>query len=185
MRIFPTDLPGVMDLAADPHTDVRGRTIKTFEREVFEAAGLPTVFAEDLYTCSRRGVVRGMHFQTPPATQGKTVHCVGGSIFDVVLDLRRGSPTYLRTISRRLASDVCSGLYVPEGCAHGFCVLGKEAVVAYRLTTPFAAGRDAGVLWSSIGVEWPVDHPVVSERDSFLVPLSEFDTPFVFTQGFG
>lgn len=180
IRILPTHIPGVADLLGDPMADERGYAVKEFERSAFEGASLPVVFAEGLRTFSVRGVVRGMHFQLPPATQGKTVFCAHGAIFDAVVDLRHGSPAYGQAVTRELRAATGNGLYVPAGCAHGFCVLGENAVVSYRLTTPYAPGSDSGVLWSSVGVEWPVTDPVVSERDRSLTPLEEFDSPFVF-----
>ena len=178
MRIVATEIPGVMELLAEPRPDARGFTLKTFEENVFAQAGLPIRFAEALHTYSKRGVIRGMHFQTPPSIQGKAVYCVHGGVFDVVLDLRFGSPSYLRFITRELSRQAGNGLYVPEGCAHGFCVLGDEAVVAYLLTTSFVAGNDAGVLWNSFGVEWPVTGPNLSDRDQVLIPLADFVSPF-------
>ena len=143
MRVTPTAIPGLLDLSADVRTDPRGYLAKTFEAEAFEHAGLATRFAEELHTYSRRGVVRGMHFQTPPSAQVKVVYCEYGAVFDVVVDLRRGSPTFGVALTRELSASAGNGLYVPEGLAHGFAVLGQEAVVSYRITTGYAPEHDA------------------------------------------
>lgn len=180
LRVGRTEIPGLFDLFAEPQSDERGYVVKTFEVRAYTEAGLSSRCAEELHSFSKRGVVRGMHFQTPPASQAKTVFCVHGAVFDVVLDLRMGSPSYRRVVTRELSARAGHGLYVPEGCAHGFCVLSEQAVVAYRLTTPYAAGHDAGVLWNSIDAGWPITDPVLSQRDRRFVSLADFESPFTF-----
>ncbi len=179
MRIVAADIPGVFDLLPEPKGDARGYLAKTFEAPVYAAAGLATRFEEELHTSSRRGVLRGMHFQTPPAVQAKVVFCEHGSVFDAVVDLRRGSPAFGRAVTRELTAESANGLYVPVGCAHGFVALSDEAVVSYRLTASFSPEDDAGILWSSVGIAWPVERPIVSERDASLPGLRDFTTPFV------
>jgi dTDP-4-dehydrorhamnose 3,5-epimerase len=171
-------MPGLLDVLSEPRLDARGYLIKTFEAAVFAEAGLPTRFEEELHTCSKRGVVRGMHFQTPPSAQEKVVFCEHGAIFDVVVDLRRGSPAFGCALSRLLRASLGNGLYVPAGLAHGFATLSDEAVVSYRITTGYAPECDAGILWSSVDAEWPFSDPLVSERDRGFPALSDFSTPF-------
>jgi dTDP-4-dehydrorhamnose 3,5-epimerase len=175
-------MPGLVEL--HPHTsrDKRGHSVRTLERQTYIDLGLPVVFAEEMHTFSRREVLRGMHFQAPPVAQGKVVFCQHGTIFDVVLDLRRGSPTYGRTATFELDGERGNGLYVPEGLAHGFCVPGDGAVVSYRMTTGYSPENEGGVRWDSIGVAWPVADPVLSQRDGALPPLDAFDSPFVYEE---
>lgn len=182
MEILTTDLPDLLELRAVVRADERGSLTKTFEASVYRDAGLPVSFAEELHTTSRAGVLRGMHFQLPPAAQGKVVFCAAGAIHDVVVDIRRGSPTYGRSQAFELSSAEGNGLWVPEGFAHGFCVAGDWAVVSYRLTASYAPGLDAGIRWDSIGVTWPLEHPVVSPKDAALPALDAFDTPFVYRE---
>lgn len=180
MNIVPTDVPGLFDLLAEPKPDERGYLVKTFEASTFAQAGLATEFQESLHTCSRRGVLRGMHFQTPPCPQAKVVFCEHGSVFDVVVDLRHGSPTFGGSTTRMLTAERGNGLYVPSGLAHGFLVTSESAVVSYQITTAYAPGNDAGVLWSSVDVEWPIIDPIVSERDRGLPAMTELGMVFTY-----
>jgi dTDP-4-dehydrorhamnose 3,5-epimerase len=185
MRVEPTGLAGVFDIIVEPRGDSRGYLVKLFEADVFAAAGLPTSFAEELYSFSVRGVLRGLHFQAPPHAQGKIVACVHGVVFDALVDLRADSPTYGRALTRKLDARTGSALYVPEGLAHGFCVTSEDAVVSYRLTSPYAPGSEGGVRWDSAGVDWPVADPLVSDRDAAFPALAELDTPFTRALGGG
>lgn len=178
MRFAPTEIPGLIDLFAEPRVDERGYLVKTFVAAEYAAAGLPTRFAEELHTFSRRGVVRGMHFQTPPSGQEKIVFCEQGVILDVVVDLRRGSPTFGAVVSRELTAEGGNGLFVPVGLAHGYAVLSDSAVVSYRLTSGYAPEHDAGILWSSVSFDWPIADPLVSERDGAFPALADYLSPF-------
>ena len=178
LKVVATEIPGLFELWADPRPDARGCLVKTFDRTAYADAGLATTFEEELYVRSRRGVVRGMHFQTPPAEQEKVVFCEHGSVFDVAVDLRKGSPTFGGAVSRELSAERGNGLYVPAGLAQGYAVTSEEAVVSYRLTSGYAPENEGGLLWSSVGVVWPVDAPTVSERDLALPALDGFRSPF-------
>jgi dTDP-4-dehydrorhamnose 3,5-epimerase len=180
MKISATEMRGLFDLNAEPRTDARGSLVKTFEARIFAQSGLPTQFEEQLHTSSRRGVLRGMHFQAPPAGQAKVVYCHHGAIFDVVVDLRAGSPTFGRALSRELAAETGNGLFVPVGFAHGFVVTSSEAVVSYLLTSGYAPATEGGILWSSVGVAWPTAQPDVSDRDRAFPTLADFETPFLY-----
>jgi dTDP-4-dehydrorhamnose 3,5-epimerase len=178
VELRETALAGCFLLQPAVHTDERGLLAKTYLRSAFSGAGLPTSFDEQFFSRSRRGVVRGLHFQTPPAPQGKVVCCVAGEIFDVVVDLRAGSPTYGRHVSFVLSSENWRALYVPVGFAHGFAAVSESATVCYLATAEYQPGTDGGIRWDSAGIDWPVDGPVVSARDAELAPLDEFRTPF-------
>ncbi|PKQ20011.1 MAG: dTDP-4-dehydrorhamnose 3,5-epimerase [Actinobacteria bacterium HGW-Actinobacteria-6] len=182
MRFARTEIPGLVEVITEPRLDGRGYFVKTFTRGDYGAAGLPVDFTEEFHSYSRAGVLRGLHFQRPPAAQGKLVFCEQGAIFDAVLDLRVGSPTYGTALSFELSGENGRGLYVPEGLAHGFCVLGDEALVAYKTTTEYSAEHDSGVHWDSAGIEWPVREPIVSGRDTLFAGLSDFSSPFTYNE---
>jgi dTDP-4-dehydrorhamnose 3,5-epimerase len=173
-------IPGCFEIAPRVLDDARGRFVKVFHRDAFAELGLSTDFAEEYYSRSHKGVVRGMHFQTPPHEHVKLVYCVQGEVFDVVLDLRRGSPTYGKAASFRLSAECGNYLYIPKGLAHGFCALTEDATMVYKVGTVYAPQHDSGVLWNSIGIDWPVDEPLVSARDAAFAPLSQFESPFVY-----
>ncbi|MCZ2827145.1 MULTISPECIES: dTDP-4-dehydrorhamnose 3,5-epimerase [unclassified Modestobacter] len=178
MELRETRLPDCLTLHPVVRPDERGAFVKTFLASAFAEAGLPTHFPEQFYSRSTRGVVRGLHFQTPPAPQAKVVHCVAGEVLDVVVDLRAGSRTYGEHVTVRLSSAEWNGVYVPVGFAHGFAALSAEATVAYLATAEYQAGTDGGVHWDSAGIRWPFDAPVVSARDAGLPALADFRTPF-------
>lgn len=177
-EISETKIAGLRRLDPIVRSDARGRFVKTFHADFFAAHGLRTDFAESYYSLSRNGVLRGMHFQTPPAQHAKLVHCAAGRILDVVVDLRRSQPSYGQFVSFELDADKGSLLYIPEGCAHGFLALTDNAMTVYNVTSVYAPGEDSGILWSSFGFEWPISAPLLSDRDLGFQPLSRFDSPF-------
>ena len=167
-------------LRLDRHVDARGDFVKVFQQSVYEANGLDPTLAEVYWSTSRRGVVRGLHLQLPPSEHAKTVTVIRGTIHDVVVDLRAGSPTFHEHIAITLSSDEPAALQVPVGCAHGFQVTSDEAIVEYLVATEHDPERDTGVRWDSAGIEWPVAEPIVSARDAALPALDELETPFRF-----
>ena len=175
-----TIIPGCFELQPDVLTDSRGRFVKTYHADYFMSNELETDFREHYYSVSRRGVLRGMHFQNPPNGHNKLVYSTSGIILDVVLDLRIGSPSYLNHVSLELSSEMGNMLYIPEGLAHGFYSV-TDATVSYNVPTSYFPESDDGVLWSSIGMDWPDSVPNISERDSGFVALTDFKSPFKFT----
>lgn len=181
MELVETDIPGVMMLQAPVHKDARGTFVKTFHADAFAKRGLETNFGEQYHSRSAPGVVRGLHFQTPPHDHAKLVYCSAGDVFDVALDLRVGSPTFGEHRSFRLRQDSGTALYLPRGIAHGFCAVDDWATLHYSVTSPYAREHDAGVRWDSAGVDWPVrEATIVSERDSGFPTLEQFVSPFTF-----
>lgn len=178
MEIRETRLAGCCTVHPVVRPDERGVFVKTYLESAFTAAGLPTRFPEHFYSRSGQGVVRGLHFQTPPAAQDKVVSCVDGEVLDVVVDLRAGSPTYGEHLTFRLTAQEWTAVFVPVGFAHGFAALSPTATVAYLATAEYQAGTDGGVRWDSAGIRWPFDEPVVSARDAGLPALADFRTPF-------
>lgn len=179
MDAMPTEIPGVFELRGRVFTDQRGSFVKTFHEARFRELGLNTVWRELFWSSSAKGVVRGLHFQAPPSDHVKLVACVTGAIWDVVLDLRRASPTYGRHVARELSAGNGTQLYIPRGMAHGFLALSEGAVISYALETVHDPAADRGVLWDSCGIPWPLDGiPIISARDAALPGLAGFESPF-------
>lgn len=181
-ELVPTPIPGCHEIQPRTFDDIRGRFVKVFHDQSFAELGLETNFVEEYYSLSRRGVVRGLHFQNPPADHVKMVYCVQGEVVDVVLDLRIGSPTYGKTATFSLSADKGNCIYIPKGLAHGFCATSDVATLVYKVSSVHSPEHDAGVLWSSIDFDWPSTSPVISERDGSFQPLAKFKSPFVYEQ---
>ncbi|MFZ5484202.1 MAG: dTDP-4-dehydrorhamnose 3,5-epimerase [Pseudomonadota bacterium] len=176
-----TPLPGCVELRPRIHQDDRGRFVKVFQREAFLALGLAVDFAEEYYSVSRKGVIRGLHFQRPPMDHAKLVYCVAGQVQDAVVDLRAGSPTRGCHAWVELSAERGNMLYIPSGLAHGFCVLSESATLVYKVTSPHSPEHDAGIRWDSAGIPWAVDGPILSERDLRHPAFDDFLTPFIYS----
>ena len=166
MNVIESSLPGVKILEPSVYRDDRGFFCESFNEARFATHGLATSFRQDNRSHSRQGVLRGLHYQlTRP--QGKLVTCVSGTVFDVAVDVRRGSPTFGEWTGVTLQSDEPRFLWIPEGFAHGFCVLSESADVVYKCTDVFEPADDHGVLWSdpAIGIRWPIARPLLSPKD--------------------
>ncbi|KAF0196333.1 MAG: dTDP-4-dehydrorhamnose 3 5-epimerase [Bacillota bacterium] len=185
MRIESTVIPDCYEMHPVIHTDKRGVFVKTFYEDFFAKNGLKTSFAEEYYSCSWRGVLRGLHFQAPPHDHTKLVFCVLGEVLDAVVDLRVGSPTYGKFETFRLSAQKANMIYVPQGLAHGFYVLSESAILMYKVTTIHSPEHDTGILWSSAGIPWPCLNPIMSARDSMFPPLASFVSPFKYYFGSG
>lgn len=162
--------------------DDRGYFMETYNRKDFVEAGLDMVFVQDNESKSKKGVLRGMHFQTK-FTQGKLVRCTQGEVYDVAVDLRKDSPTYGQWEGVLLSAENKKQFYVPEGFAHGFLVLSDEAVFNYKCTNLYAPEYDGGLLWNDpdVGIVWPlegIDEVILSEKDKIQPTLKELDLPF-------
>ncbi len=162
--------------------DTRGRFAKTFHYDLFEKLGLPVDWREEFYSISKKGVIRGMHYQPPPYDHHKMVYCLSGRIFDVILDLRDGSPTYGSHVSIEISAEYGEVLIIPPGFAHGFCTLSDEAIMQYKVSSIYSPEHDTGVLWNSFGCAWPDDRPIISDRDTKLLPLSSINPPFKYEE---
>jgi dTDP-4-dehydrorhamnose 3,5-epimerase len=173
-----TGLPGCFEVLPRQISDVRGRFIKTFHAPSYSQLGLETEFVEEYYTTSHRGVLRGLHFQIPPADHAKLVYCVAGSVFDAVLDLRKDSPTYGRFAHLELSEEKRNLLYVPRGIAHGFTTISDECTMIYKVTSVHSPAEDAGIHWDSAGIPWPGSNFIISERDQSFPGLSQYNSPF-------
>jgi len=174
MKLIKTGLPGVMIVEPEMFGDARGFFMETWHQVKYEKAGLPGCFVQDNLSYSERGVLRGLHFQNPN-TQGKLVFVLQGEVFDVAVDIRSGSPTFGRWTGVTLSSDNKRQLYIPEGFAHGFCVTSETALFAYKCTDIYNPQAEGGIIWNDpdIGIVWPVENPILSEKDKMYSFLKE------------
>ena len=174
MELIPTRLDGPVLFAPKVHGDERGFFMETFRADAWAAAGLPTDFVQDNHSRSRRGTVRGIHFQTQPG-QAKLVRVARGSVLDVVVDLRRGSPTFGEWESHTLDDERCLELFIPIGFGHGFCVLSDVADFVYKVTSYFDPATEKGFRYDDpeVGIEWPDVELLYSERDRTAPRLAE------------
>jgi len=177
------EIPGVILVKARSFPDDRGFFMETYKKSEFERNGIPFNFVQDNYSySSKRAVLRGLHHQMNPHAQGKLVFPIRGRIFDVAVDIRKGSPTYARWVGVELSSDDPSMLYVPAGFAHGFQVLSEEADVTYRVTDEYAPEVDRGIIWNDpdLAVEWPLANPLLSPKDESMPRLKDAENNFEF-----
>lgn len=178
--IKSTLLSGCYEIHPPVFEDTRGRFVKVFHAPSYHDLQLETRFLEEYYSHSVKGVVRGMHFQNPPHDHVKIVYCVQGEVFDVVVDLRIGSPTYGKAHSVNLSAQKGNFLYIPKGLAHGFCVTSTSATLVYKVGSVHVPASDSGILWSSIDVDWPISSPTLSNRDASFPSLAQFKSPFTY-----
>ena len=166
MRFLPTDLPGVLLIEPDVFKDARGFFLETYHERKYAEGGIPGPFVQDNHSYSARGTLRGLHAQHRKP-QGKLVRAVEGAIFDVAVDIRRGSPTFGNWVGFTLSGENFRQLYIPAGFAHGFCVLSDLVDVEYKCTDYYDPGGEIGIAWDdpAIGVTWPVREPIVSDKD--------------------
>ncbi len=175
MEILPTRLEGLILLQPQVHGDDRGFFLESWRADAYAAAGVPSAFVQDNHSRSRRGTLRGIHFQTRPG-QGKLVRAVRGRIFDVAVDLRRGSPTFGEWEAFELDDDNARQLWIPVGFGHGFCVLSESADVVYKVTSYYDPATESGIRFDDpdVGIEWPADVELLySERDAGAPRLAE------------
>jgi dTDP-4-dehydrorhamnose 3,5-epimerase len=178
MKLIPIPLPGCFKVYPFFTKDERGVFIKTFHAERFVELGLPTEWREEYYSISKKGVIRGMHFQTPPHDHQKLVYCMQGRVLDVVLDLRKDSLTYGQHAAIELDAAHGEGLLIPKGMAHGFLALTEDVLMAYKVTSVYAPANDLGIRWDSFGLDWGEKEPIVSARDRAHLAFTDFTSPF-------
>jgi len=167
MRFVPTAIPEVILVEPDVHRDGRGHFIETWHAQKYKDGGIGAPFVQDNESSSVRGTLRGMHSQrTRP--QGKLLRVIDGEIYDVAVDLRKASPTFLRWIGVTLTSQSAHQIWVPPGFAHGFCVMSETAVVAYKCTDLYVPSDELRVRWDDprIGIRWPVSAPILAKKDA-------------------
>ena len=166
MKFLPTDLPEVLLIEPDVHRDARGFFLETWHARRYREGGIRADFVQDNHSKSRRGTLRGFHAQSRHS-QGKLVRVIRGEIFDVAVDIRVGSPSYARHVCARLTAESFHQLWVPPGFGHAFLVLSEEAEVEYKCTDFYDPADEIGFAWDdpAVAVGWPIDEPVLSEKD--------------------
>ena len=166
MRIVETDLPGVLLIEPDVHRDGRGFFLETYHCQKYQNAGIATTFVQDNYSRSGRNTLRGLHAQVA-YPQGKLIRASQGEVFDVAVDIRRGSPTFARWVGVILSGENFKQLYIPPGFAHGFCVLSEVADLEYKCTQVYRPEDEIAISWKDpdINISWPISNPILSKKD--------------------
>lgn len=185
MNVIKTDIEGVVVIEPRVFDDARGYFFESYSKRRFDEAVKPVEFVQDNESMSTRGVIRGLHFQRPPFSQSKLVRCVRGAVLDVVVDIRRGSPTYGRHVAVELTGANRRQLFVPRGFAHGFAVLSDEAVFQYKCDNYYHPESEGGISIAdrSLGIDWRIDpaEAILSEKDLRNPMLRDFESPFDIT----
>jgi dTDP-4-dehydrorhamnose 3,5-epimerase len=182
-----TKIKEVIHITYKAFHDSRGFFSEILKSSDFKTHGISDNFVQANYSFSHKNVVRGLHFQKHPRPQGKLITVFCGEIFDVAVDIRKGSPTYGKWVGAHLSEEKGDMLYIPAGFAHGFCVLSENARVVYFCTQEYAPDCEKGIKWDDpvIGIDWPISHPVLSDRDLQLPVLDKADNNFIYTSGKG
>jgi dTDP-4-dehydrorhamnose 3,5-epimerase len=175
MKVRETSLHGLLLIEADCFGDKRGFFMETWQKRRYRNFGIAEDFVQDNLSYSERGVLRGLHFQNPQS-QGKLVYVIKGEVYDVVVDIRKGSPTYGKWEGYYLSEENHRQLYIPPGFAHGFCVTGINALFAYKCSDYYNKETEKGLIWNDpdIGINWPLDVPELSDKDLVLPRLRDY-----------
>jgi len=181
MEITDLALPGVKRITPARHGDHRGFFTEVWHQGRLAAHGIDTVFVQDNQSFSTQaGTLRGLHFQESPMAQAKLVRCGRGALFDVAVDIRRGSPTYGQWVGETLSFENGHQLFLPEGVLHGFLSLTPETEILYKCSAPYAPDCDGAVRWDTCGIDWGFDGtPVLSAKDEAAPAMADFQSPFV------
>lgn len=180
MKVIKSFLSDCLEIESNHSIDSRGEFIKIYNKSIFNELGIQFVPQETFYTRSKRNVLRGLHFQAPPSSQDKLTFCIVGEVYDVVVDLRKGSPFFGHFANVRLTGEDIRMLYIPRGFAHGFYSLSEFSILGYHVSEGYNKNLDLGIRWNSLNITWPCNNPIISERDSQLPIFSEFKSPFVY-----
>lgn len=168
------EIPGLLLITPKVFTDERGYFLEAFKESDYAALNLPK-FVQDNVSVSKKGVLRGLHYQLSPSIQGKLIRVLKGEIFDVVVDLRKKSPAFKQYRAFNLNSSNAKSLYVPEGCAHGFLSLAEDTLVFYKTTSEYSPLAERGILWKdkNLNINWPYENPIVIAKDQLFPILEE------------
>jgi dTDP-4-dehydrorhamnose 3,5-epimerase len=184
VQIVPLDIPGVVLIEPRIFGDHRGYFFESYRRDRLAEHGIDVEFVQDNMSSSTRGVLRGLHYQLAPHAQGKLVRVVRGEVFDVAVDIRRGSPTFGRWVGQVLSSENKRSMYVPPGFAHGFCVLSEVAEFHYKCTGYYARDFERGIIWNDpvLAIEWPIGpgEALLSEKDAANPVLAEAEINYTY-----
>ena len=171
-------LNGAKILTLPSSQDIRGSFVKTFHESSLAKQNIFFTIRESYFSLSKKDVIRGMHFQLPPWQHSKIVFCPQGAILDVIVDLRKDSPTFRQFYAQELSAENNKAYYIPEGFAHGFKSLTDDAMTYYLVSSEYSQPHDTGIKYDTIGYDWGVNNPVLSARDLSFISLQEFDSPF-------
>ncbi len=179
------EIPDVVLIQPRVFNDGRGFFLEYYKHSEFAAFGIPHTFVQSNHSRSPRGILRGLHYQKEPKAQGKLIRVIVGEAFDVVVDIRRGSPTYGKWLGRSISARSQGMIYVPPGFAHGLCVTSDEAEVLYMTTEEYAPACEAGIVWNDpdLKIAWPLSDPQLSERDRRWPSLRNADNNFEYSPG--
>ena len=188
MNVTALSIPEVRILEPKRFGDQRGFFSETYNRRMWAGCGIELEFVQDNHSLSRpKGTIRGLHYQSPPFAQDKLVRVIRGSILDVAVDLRQGSPTYGKHVTAVISAEGWNQILVPIGFAHGFCTLEADTEIIYKVTNYYSPEHDRGVLWNDpeLGIEWPVSEEgsFLSPKDRCLPRLSDTVSPFAYAAG--
>ena len=180
MEVKNIFIDGPLILQPKVFYDERGYFYESYNHEVFKKAGIDVTFVQDNQSLSQKGAVRGLHFQAPPYEQGKLIRVIKGAVYDVVVDVRKSSPTYGKHFGLELNEENFTMFWIPPGFAHGFSTLKDNTIFAYKCTNVYNKSSEGGVLWSDdeLGIDWNVEHPIVSDKDKELPRFKDFISPF-------
>ena len=175
-------IPDVILVEPQSFSDDRGFFFESFKESDFFSNGIDKIFVQDNFSNYDHGVIRGLHFQMAPKEQAKLVTVLKGKIFDVAVDIRKNSPTYGKWVSEILSGDTHNLLYVPEGFAHGFCVISDEADVLYKVSNEYSQEHERSIIWNDpkLDIQWPIKKPIISNKDNKLSLLENLDNDFVY-----
>ena len=176
MRVTPIDIHGVLLLEPSVSSDHRGCFLETYHEQRYRDAGITEQFVQDNCSRSVRNTLRGLHFQEPHG-QGKLVMALEGTVYDVIVDIRTGSPTFGKWYGVELSGKNLHQLYIPPGCAHGFCVTSETATFLYKCTAYYSPRDERGILWNdpALGIRWPISKPLLSPKDQAYRTIKEMD----------
>ena len=182
MEIIKTDIEGLIIIKPQIFKDSRGYFFESFSQREFNEKVTPIQFVQDNESCSSYGVMRGLHFQKPPYSQSKLVRCVKGSVLDIAVDIRKGSPTYGKHVAVELSAENHLQFFIPKGFAHGYAVLSKEAIFQYKCDEFYTPQSEGGIqlMDESLGINWPIsaDDAILSDKDKKYPKLSEITSDF-------
>lgn len=182
MNILPLQIPGAFELQFDAKTDERGYFLRSYDLDIFSRHNLNTSWLQENEAFSvRKGVVRGLHFQRPPHAETKLIRVARGAILDVFVDIRRSSSTYGKWQAIELSETNHKAVYVPKGCAHGYCTLTDSSVVLYKVDRSYAPGHEGGLWWNDaeLAIPWPERNPTLSAKDAAWPLFHDLESPFV------
>lgn len=180
MNIISTPISGLLVIEPKVFKDHRGYFYESYNATAFKEAGIDAVFVQDNQSLSQKGILRGLHFQAPPHAQGKLVRVIKGAVLDVVVDIRKTSPTYGQHYSIELTEENFKMFWIPEGFAHGFLTLKDDTIFSYKCTDVYNKSSEGGLLWNDrdLNINWGITNPVLSEKDTQNPVLKDFKSPF-------